>query len=233
MRGKKATRKTGGDQNIWPDFPGLLATFSPAAEPFSAEIVKKLEEYTKSLVKWNRAFNLVGSDDPRVILEDLILDSYYLAAFLDLLPMPENPRIWEPGAGAGIPGIPLRIMWRKGEYAMIERREKRALFLNIILTRLNLPSTRAHREDAQDFFAREIAWRRKADAIISRAFMPWRELLPFCLPALAPGGMVIVMANDAPPSLPQGWNMANSLPYLANKKERWLWAVQPDNVSGN
>ena len=47
------------------------------------------------------------------------------------MPLPESPETWDLGAGAGIPGIPLRLVWDSGTFTLVEVREKRVLFLEL------------------------------------------------------------------------------------------------------
>jgi 16S rRNA (guanine527-N7)-methyltransferase len=187
--------------------------------------LEALGAYLSSLVTWNRSINLVGHDDWREIVEDLFLDSLHLAGFLaDLYPHEKAfPMTLDPGAGAGLPGIPLRIFWQSGTYLMVEPREKRCAFLHYALSRLHLPRTQALRARLEDVPAEQ----RPADLIISRAFMPWRELLGIAGEYLAAEGRVIVMASDAAPpeAAAQGpFVLERSLAYPAGEKERFFWS---------
>ena len=118
-----------------------LAAASGAEVPQSA--LEPLAEYLEMLCQWNKAMNLVGPHTWQDMLTRLAMDSFHLAGFLDKLNLPEAPLCWDLGAGAGLPGIPLRMAWTRGAYYMIEVREKRALFISSVLSRLQLPSTHA------------------------------------------------------------------------------------------
>lgn len=143
-----------------------------------------LTDYLEILQKWNKAMNLVGKTKWQDILQSLVMDSLHLARFLEksniwkTSPVPysvqDNDEIWDLGAGAGLPGIPLRIFWEHGTYHLVESREKKSMFLNTALTRLKLPNTHVFAGRAENFMKNK-----KARLIITRAFMPWQELLPF------------------------------------------------------
>ncbi|MBD5553670.1 MAG: hypothetical protein HDQ44_04965 [Desulfovibrio sp.] len=125
------------------------------------------------------------------------------------------------GAGAGLPGVPLRILWPHGHYLWIERAQRRALFLENVNARLRL--------GMQGVCASAQAWfggGQLADCIVSRAFMPWRKLLALCTSALTQAGAIIIMANSPPPMLPPPWRVAASLAYAPCGKQRWLWAAR-------
>jgi 16S rRNA (guanine527-N7)-methyltransferase len=211
-----------------PDFPPA----EPAAAcralgcPVPEEALLPLEEYLALLMRWRRVMNLVGAKNRHEALR-LAADSFFLARFLEELPLPAQPLTWDLGAGAGLPGIPLRMVWQAGEYHMVESREKRALFLHTALARLALPNTLAVCERAEQFFARMRAQGRQADCILSRAFMPWEKLLPFVADALAPGGCVCIAANSPPAAaLPGSWRLTAEYAYELGGAQRFFWALR-------
>lgn len=194
------------------------------ADRVSPEQAAALKTYAAMLREWNSRFNLAGVK-PGSELE-LCLDSFYLADFLEsLFPGADSSlRIWDLGAGAGLPGIPLRIFWNKGQLTLVEAREKRALFIANALAKLRLANIGVFRGRVEKFFENS----GKAHCIFSRAFMPWQKMTAFCSPYLLATGLLIVMANEAPGSLPQGWHLAASMSYQARNKEHWLWALGCD-----
>ena len=187
--------------------------------------LEPLAEYLEMLCQWNKAMNLVGPHTWQDILGRLAVDSFHLAAFLDKLDLPEAPLCWDLGAGAGLPGIPLRMVWTRGAYYMVEVREKRALFISSVLSRLQLPSTHVFRGPVEHFFQGQYY---KADCILSRAFMPWRQLLELAEPRLhANGALVILALEPAPRDLPAPWRLVEQHSYVAAGNGRWFWALAP------
>jgi 16S rRNA (guanine527-N7)-methyltransferase len=196
--------------------------------------LRGLGVYLELLMHWNRAMNLVGAGAWQDALRTLIVDSLHLAPFLEQLPLPVSPLCWDPGAGAGLPGIPLRLLWNRGEYWMIESREKRALFLSTALARLPLPGTHICRGRLEQFMDRHPAGQRPADLVLSRAFMPWRKLLALVGNRLGTAGMAVLLLNELPPEAvweaPIGgrrWIVQACLPYKAGGTQRMLCAVRP------
>lgn len=199
-----------------------------AAEPLPmlpyGQGVDQLAIYLDMLLSWNKSFNLCGCHDAEGAMRHLAQDSFFLAAFLQKLASNWNePVIYDLGAGAGLPGIPLRIVWQKGQLHMIERGQKRALFLANALARLKLANTYAHCADAASFMAAN----GPAHIILGRAFMPWQKMLSFCRPHLAPGGKAVFMANAMPQALPKNWRLESFLEYDLPRKKHWLWAAAP------
>lgn len=182
--------------------------------------------YITTLLAWNKKLNLTGASETTALMSDLVQDSFFLASFLDNLFRSKgwtSPLILDLGAGAGLPGIPLRLLWQKGDYILIERRQKRALFLKTICSRLKLEGVSVFGGDARAFFASLHG----AQCILGRAFMPWRDLAAFCKPGLAPNGFLVVMANDPPPVHDlSGWQKAAEFSYRIPGKTRWLWAME-------
>lgn len=193
-----------------------------------------LAKYLDQLVKWNRKMNLVGKADWQTVLRTLAADSLYLADFLAGLDLPNDPLALDLGAGAGLPGIPLRILWQPGEYRLVEIREKRILFMRSALGRLGLPGTSVFHGRAEDVLdgSPETGGTggRKADLILSRAFMPWKKLLVLVRPMLAEGGVLVVLSNDPQPepdTLPEGWRFGDSMAYPVAGTTRYFWSLSP------
>ena len=188
---------------------------------------RALSDYLNLLMQWNKVMNLVGAKRWRDALDELVMDSFHLARFLQeqiLMKLPAAPETWDLGAGAGLPGIPLRMLWQDGTYWLVETREKRAIFLSTVLSRQPLPGTRVFRGRAE-VFMRE----KKADLIVSRAFMPWKELLEFVHGSLKPGGIVVFLALEefhTPPGT--DWQKVGHYAYETHKETRHLCAFSAD-----
>lgn len=188
----------------------------------------QLKIYLELLIKWNKVINLVGIRKWREIFKQLMMDSFYLCNYIkdeqQNSHICADPCIFDLGAGAGIPGIPLRIVWQEGHYYMIETREKRGTFLSIALDKLELPQTYIFKGRAEDFSADKGIL---ADIIVSRAFMPWQKLLPLVENMLNPQGKVIFFASEpAPEKLINNWQIVSEKLYIIQNKERFFWLVE-------
>ncbi|MBT8763847.1 16S rRNA (guanine(527)-N(7))-methyltransferase RsmG [Desulfohalobiaceae bacterium Ax17] len=192
-----------------------------------AEQIKKLYSFLSLLIKWNKVINLVGPKDWVEIFRTLIVDSLYLKDFLLSLSLKNSPRTFDLGAGAGLPGIPLRIVWNTGEYYLIEVRNKRAVFMRNALSHLSLPKTFVLGMRAQEVPEELLP----PDLIISRAFMPWPKLLPLARKLMPDHGIVVVMANTAAPESDQlaPWQVKKTFSYEVQKKKRYFWALELNN----
>ena len=212
------------------DLPSLNALL-PRGVQLDEQSLAKLKIYLTFLTKWNKAINLTGPKDADRIFNELILDSFYLAQFLQTLPLAENPKCYDLGAGAGLPGIPLRLVWSMGSYTLIEIKTKRALFLAQVLANLKLLNTFYYQGSFQDYFKSK---NKSADLIVSRAFWPWPKLASHIEPILAPKGIWIILTKNpyAEASLAKLELIASQSYQLANST-RFFWALKAKDPKPN
>jgi len=208
--------------------PGEVASLARSlgrelAEPEATRIAAYLE----ALMKWKDKVNLVSARDWQDALANLVADSWHLADFLAGLGLPEQPQCLDLGAGAGLPGLPLRAFWESGNYVLVEPRGKRVSFMRLALSRMRLARTVVRGCRAEALEPGDLP----ADLVLSRAFMPWRELLDFVRPMLVAGGVCVVMSNDDAPDaaeLPQGWSLRDRADYPSGDGRRYFWALSSD-----
>jgi len=186
--------------------------------------ITKLEVYLDLLVKWNRVINLVGRSDWRFILNDLVMDSFFLGSFLSaLLKLETKETVLDLGAGAGLPGIPLRLVWKQGSYYLVESRVKRAAFMNQAIASMNTQNTFVINRRVQDIDPDILP----ARLIISRAFMPWPKLLPLAGEMMGKQAMLIILsAEEFKGQDLSGFKMIQTMEYRINEKKRYFWALE-------
>ncbi len=188
-------------------------------------VLPNIEIYLSLLMQWNKSMNLVGAKNWQECLNKLLVDSFYVADFVKELTLVQKPVTWDLGAGAGLPGIVLRMLWDEGHYYLVEAREKRALFLQTVLTRIKLNQTTVFHGRAEAFFEQSKA----ANIVISRAFMPWAEVLNLTKAHIDPLGQVIFLALESAPKKELsklGWQLMHEQSYVVAETTRTLWAVQ-------
>lgn len=216
-----------------PDPNQVAREASALGRSMDPEQAGKLAQYLGLLAEWNRRMNLVGVADWRGALARLVADSWHLADLIGSLPLPAEPRCLDLGAGAGLPGIPLRIFWSRGEYRLVEIREKRVVFLRVALAKLGLPRTFALRAKAEELGPDLLP----ADLVLGRAFKPWPDYLELVRPMLAPTGFVVVFANEAPPEgaarlyEERGFALHGVTHYETGGGSRYFWTFTPESAS--
>ncbi len=207
-----------------------------------AEPLRDITGYVNMLQKWNAVMNLVGPRDWQTMVRTLIVDSLHLGRFiptLDLKAAPDRQHMqtWDLGAGAGIPGMVLRMVWQQGGYHMVDTREKRVMFMRTVLASYPLPDTHVHRARAEDFMAQK----GQADLLLSRAFMPWQGVLSFVEGKVHPCGHVLVLANAPAPNhdgadglqssaLPRPWYLRWQYSYEAAGALRYFWVLSTNSA---
>ena len=194
------------------------------------ETLPPLAGYLGLLIQWNRVMNLVGTRTAEDTFFTLVVDSLHLGRFLrEDVEYSAAPCCWDLGSGAGLPGLPLRMIWQEGDYWMVEAREKRALFLSTVLAKYPLPGTHVFRGRAEAFMAGPPA--RTADLIVSRAFMPWPGVLELVKGNLNPNGVVVLLLRERLQESPdweqaaQNWRIAGQYTYTASRTQRYLYAL--------
>lgn len=102
--------------------------------------------YLAEVLKWNQSVGLVSRKDPIAACERLLLESLELAQLLGL----GDGRVADIGSGAGFPGVIWALSFPGVDVTMIERREKRALFLERACRLLPLANATAVALDVRD-----------------------------------------------------------------------------------
>jgi 16S rRNA (guanine527-N7)-methyltransferase len=127
------------------------------------------------------------------VAEKLFMDS---AVFLPLFP-PRPVRVADIGAGAGIPGIPLRILDPAITLTLIESRRKAVSFLSTVRRELGLTDVTVLNGRAEDIIDQEPDLERVFDLVVLRSVGRDETLLGAIRRYLKPGGSFI--ASGPPP----------------------------------
>jgi 16S rRNA (guanine527-N7)-methyltransferase len=85
-----------------------------------------LARYLAEVLEWNSVLALISRRAPLAVCERLLFESLELGQLLDV---GHARRVADVGSGAGFPGLVWALMFPCLEMVLIERREKRALFL--------------------------------------------------------------------------------------------------------
>jgi 16S rRNA (guanine527-N7)-methyltransferase len=152
--------------------------------PLTVEERDNFAKYLGLLVKWQKAHRLVGSADPVWIVEHLFLDS-----LLFLRVLPSNVRtLADVGSGAGLPGLPLRIVRGDIDVTLIESRRRRAMFLHSAIRAMKLGGARVI-EDRVESVASELQGR--FDAVVMRCAGDIEGMIPAAADLVCSGGIVV------------------------------------------
>ncbi len=128
---------------------------------------------------------LVG--DPGKIMTKHIPDSLYPLTVLKI----GFGMILDLGTGAGLPGIPLKILLPENRFCLLDSRERRLSFLRRVVHELDLQNVILLQGRAEKF-GRDPFYRERFDWVVARAVGRASVLAELALPFLAPGGRLLV-----------------------------------------
>ena len=168
-------------------FPALLG------RPATTTERKAFERYADLLILWNRTHHLTALRTRAAIGRGLFLDSLLFRALL-----PPGPKhIVDIGAGAGIPGIPLRISDDEISLTLVESKRKPVSFLHALIRDLQLSQVGIHHGRAEALTTEVPALAGAYDFVVTRAVRLDGELIDLAMKYLKQGGTLL---TSGPPS---------------------------------
>lgn len=159
------------------DFAEELNLVLPPDLPNREVVIRKSAEHLELIVEVNQHLNLTRITSPREAAIKHVLDS--------VLPwrlFAGARQVLDAGTGAGFPGIPLALVLPDVRFTMAESIQKKARFVEMALTKLNLPNAAISPTRAEEL-ARSGAFQ----LITARALAPLPKALDLFGPALKKG----------------------------------------------
>lgn len=151
------------------------------------EAVVGLEEYGMLLRSWNQRMNLVSKASLVHFETRHVLDSLTLAL---AVAAPITGPVIDVGSGAGLPGLPLKIVFPEIDLTLVEATAKKAGFLETAIEQLRLEPADAVAERAE-ILARDPEYRESFQIVLARALAPLPALVELTLPFCRQGGVVV------------------------------------------
>jgi 16S rRNA (guanine527-N7)-methyltransferase len=165
--------------------------------------VTAFQKYTDELLEWNRRFNLTAVTEPEQVEVRHFLDSLSLLPALAALDgisltalLNRSPRTADVGAGAGFPGLALRIAWPRLHLSLIEATGKKVRFMEHVASLLSLTEVQLMQGRAEELALRE-PYRASYDLVLARAVAPLPTLVEYLLPLARRGGRVVAYKGSA------------------------------------
>jgi 16S rRNA (guanine527-N7)-methyltransferase len=151
--------------------------------PLDREQLDRFATYAAELRRWNERVNLTAITDEPAIATRHFLDSLRCALSWGA----DVRSAIDVGAGAGLPGLPLKILRPGLRLTLVESVEKKAAFLRHIVAMLELTDVTIVAERAEAV-GQEAAHRERYDVAVARAVAALRVLAEYCLPLCRVGG---------------------------------------------
>jgi 16S rRNA (guanine527-N7)-methyltransferase len=148
--------------------------------------VQMLERYEGLLADRAVGLGLIARSDAGRIHERHVVDSLRAAR------IPEaGATVYDLGSGAGLPGVPVAIARPEVTVWVVERRARRAAFLELVQQELALANMTVIGSSAEDLEG-------QADVCLARAFAPLPRAWAVARELLGPGGRLVYFAGREP-----------------------------------
>jgi 16S rRNA (guanine527-N7)-methyltransferase len=150
----------------------------------------QFSRFADLLIEWNLRFNLTSIVAPRDIVIKHFLDS--LSAARSLPPGPI--KLMDVGAGAGLPGIPLKLVRPEISLTLLEATRKKCDFLKAVGDDLQLNNVQVVNARAEEA-GRMDAHREQYDIALARAVADLPVLAEYLLPFVKIGGFAVAQKS--------------------------------------
>ena len=171
----------------------------------TSEQLQTFETYWAEIAVWNERLNLtavteLGEAQTRHFLDSLTVLLAFPRARDSIASCDDHLTVLDVGAGAGFPGLPLRIACPNLTLTLLEATKKKVAFLRHVIKALGMdPSSRGAGQAVMvvEGRAEEVAhlsqYRESFDIVVARAVARLSSLAELCLPFNRVGGRFIAM----------------------------------------
>ena len=158
----------------------------------TVEQLWKFYSYMELLIEWNEKINLTAIIEPEEIILKHFIDSLTIYKYIE-----KDNKVVDVGTGAGFPGIPLKIANPELKITLVDSLNKRLIFLQDVINKLQLKNVEIIHARAEDF-GQNKKFREKFDIATSRAVANLSTLSEYLIPLVKLNGKCICMkAGDA------------------------------------
>lgn len=160
---------------------------------FDRDKYNKFILYMNLIKEGNEKTNLTTIIEDDDIIKKHFIDSLKALKFNGFN---QYAKVIDVGTGAGLPGIPLKIVRPDLEITLLDSLNKRVKFLDDVIVKLNLAGIKAIHGRAEDY-AKLKDYREKYDICVSRAVANLAVLSEFCIPFVKKEGYFISLKGPS------------------------------------
>jgi 16S rRNA (guanine527-N7)-methyltransferase len=158
--------------------------------------LSQFQTYYEQLVKWNRKVNLTGITEYEEVQVKHFVDSLSIVLALEGAKWAQGHfALLDIGTGAGMPGIPLKIVHPASRLVLLDSIAKKTAFLRHIVGELGLQSVEILTQRAEDI-AHHNEHRESFDLVVCRAVSQLATVAELTLPFCRMGGLAVVPKKD-------------------------------------
>lgn len=139
-----------------------LVQILPESFKLDASQLELLNAYIDLILKWNSKVRLISSADESRIVKRHIVESLVLVSINRIAP---DAEVLDLGAGAGLPGIPLKIAIPSLRMTLLDSRRMKSLFLEEAVKSLRLSDTQVVHDRAEKIVEK---FSGKFDCVVAR-----------------------------------------------------------------
>ena len=189
----------------------------------SAAQVEQFDVFLRELLDWNQKFNLTAIREPEEIKIKHFLDSLSVVKAF--------PNGWTPqsmidiGTGAGLPGIPLKIIYPQARLTLVESIKKKAGFCEHVVEVLGLKDVRVSSARAEEI-GQYPDHRERYDLALARAVAKMPVLVEYLLPLVTVGGLVVMQKSAS--AKEEAENSRNAIRLMGGKLETIIPVKLPE-----
>jgi len=152
--------------------------------------LEQFQLFYQELVDWNRRMNLTAITDYEEVQVKHFLDSLTVTLAIGPPESGRGYRVIDVGTGAGLPGIPLKIIWPEIRLVLLDATARKAKFLYHLKEKLGLDDTEIVVGRAEEI-AHQKEYRDEFDVALSRGVARLPTLIELTLPFCTVGGCLI------------------------------------------
>ena len=172
-------------------------------QPLDEKQQEKLIKYVELLNKWNKTYNLTAVRKPEQMVTRHLLDSLSICHYL------RGKNTLDVGTGAGLPGIPLAILFPEHHFTLLDSNNKKTRFVVQAVSELELPNVDVVQSRVEEFEIKTLF-----DTVITRAYASVEDMLGQTSHLLATDGVFLAMKGVNPiaeiDELPSGYCIKES-----------------------
>ncbi len=152
--------------------------------------MEQLEQYIEEVLEFNKGYNLMKAANADELAVNHILDSLAAVPHLEKIisgmcveKKCETLQMADIGSGGGCPGIPLAVVFPDHNFTLVERMEKRCVFLSSTVAKLGLSNVKIECKAA------DMVQPESFDIEVFRAFHPFdKKIIKLLFNMLKKGG---------------------------------------------